>query len=360
MQPAPRGPDTQLTVAAAVILFAGPAAGILLASPLRAEPVLQVLAFAGALFGLLPVFAPGLIAVGLTGGNAEITPSQAGTLLDYRALLVAFDTVLRDVLRFALVALIMRAEAFFRANRQVLYQSPLRMLPVGAACGFGLGLFRGLCVIASSASIVMTVEAVTSNAGFVRNAPTNVGAFVDIDSCGAMPLLVQQSAAHVAGFLGDIFWTTLFVPFAAAWVMPDGGAQGPGRPDPRWYAPTAASAGLQWALLALAVATHLAFGLVSLGNTGAFDWSRLAFVDGRGCGATLPVQAVVVLVAGAACLYCALGVERFPASTLDIESVPPPAPPTQTASAATRADAATGAAPGALRAEPSQDPQGYL
>ena len=351
MEPVPEsvndmaGVDSRFTVASAVILYAGPAVSIFLGSPLLTESMLQLLVFGGALFGLFSLLIPGLIALGLADGSSEVTSSHMQTLFENRALLVVFDCIFHDLMRLCLVYFIVRGERFFRRNGQVMYHSNIRLLPLGAAAGFGFGFLRGMCVVASSASVTMNVETTTSNAGFVRNSPSSLGVYVNLDSCSAMPLLVQQSASHLFGFWGDLLWTMMFVPFVAGIVLkedntsmvatttPSAAAAATASStnnnnkenennnnskrkekenDPRWYEPTTTTTLQQLLFFFIALVTHWIFGLISLVNTEAIDFTSSLVNKERGCTVALSVQAVMIVIAGIAAAYLTIKIEKFP------------------------------------------------
>lgn len=330
------GVDSRFTVASSVILFIGPAVSIFLSSPLLSEPVLQLLVFAGALFGLFSLLIPGVIALGIVDGSSEVTVNNMQALFDNRALLVVIDCILHDLMRLWLVYLIVKGERFFRRNGQVMYHSNIRLLPLGASAGFGFGFLRGLCVVASSASVSMNVESTTSNAGFVRNSPVSLGVYSNLGSCVAMPLLVQQSASHLMAFFGDIIWTLLFTPFVAGIMLKqentsmvnnrdDDGDESQtthirrsqSEKDPRWYEPTTTTSSQQVLFLVIGFATHLIFGLISLVNTDAISFgssanNALSLNKERGCAVALSVQAVMVVLAGIAACYLTVKIEKFP------------------------------------------------
>ena len=343
MQQAPPGVDARTTVAASVILYVGPAAAAVLASPLRSEPALQLVALYGALWGLFALLAPGLTALGLAGGASELTASLEGDLFTRRGALVVLDAVARDALRCAMLWTLVRGDLYFRANKQVLFDSRLRALPLAIAAGLGFGFLRGLCVVCSSASAAMAVDTISSNAGFVALAPSSVGLLVDVDACATMPLVLHHSVAYLLSLAGDVAWTALLMPLFAGALRPaatvasddttlSGHASSAGAAaaaavaaaDPAAerkrirheqivarrarrpvvpYAMTATTATQQWALAAIAVATHLIFGTLSLLNSDAFDWTSFEVVSSRGCTAALPAQAAFVAVAIVAALY---------------------------------------------------------
>ncbi len=130
------------------------------------------------------------------------------------------------------------------------------------------------------------------------------------------------------------------------------------RRDPRWYEPTATSNTEALLYFAVAIATHLVFGLVSLVNTDLVDVNSIGsdlqiHSSERGCGVSLSIQAVMVLIAGAAACWLTVKVEKFPSSwmkfptpnsTIAVAQNQNNEPTTVNSSSVARASVAVGAA----------------
>ena len=314
------------------------------------HPNLVVIALAGAFFGFLSVILNSLVHVIIlaatnspTGGvtNAEVLRVTE----EYAALVILTGLVFHIALRLFFARLLVIGEEIFRGNQQLMHKSRFRLMPLGAAWGFGFGVTQSLLSFGTLAETHSKALGLTMSQG---------ATWYDLETCPQLPFFYFQAWVQMMYLGVHTMVMTVMVPAVASFRQEDAFKQlsdgavavqsstsdvavpqemstrrsdgpilvRPASPPtlrgsdagatPRGPPPYDAAAHgpivprlpslttLQRtdALVAIVAANtlHAIFSLVSLANRGAFDYETILSSFSRGCVVSLPVQASVTVV----------------------------------------------------------------
>lgn len=299
------------------------------------NPALGIIALSGAFISLAPVIVAGVFYLIVAAAYGDSSPdvfngSAVNAALRGRGLIAFFTFLSQEIGRIFMCKVILFADSFFRKNAQVLYASRFRTLPLGLAAGFGYGFM--LTMLNTGNLFLATFKVVDIS--------TPVTLYSD-DACPQLPVIFWQALVALCSQACHTAWTGLMM-LAVAGLLhyrkvqaearqgknmsqsdtsSDAGAAVPATDDvkgkkfkkakkkPETHVttvmPQRTSVKRPEALVMIAfvVVTHAIFSLVALVNNGARVGT--ATVTRRGCTASLPIQMVVTVVSGIACVFAA-------------------------------------------------------
>jgi hypothetical protein len=275
------------------------------------HPALSMLAIAAAMMTLIPVQFTSFIYLSVVathsdGDVASFNSSAVAAANQGRGWIVAMGVVFQELTRVALAYAVVRAEWYFRRHHQVLFSSRFRMVPVGAALGVGMACTLSLLTYAALLEATVTIESVSVSTA------DGTSTLWDFDACPQLPYLYFQSLAWFFSTISQVAWSVVVTVAIAAIVgsrevLPMLASPIPANrqaPIPR---PSSLRRNDGIAGLAIVFGLHFLSSMVSLVNSGAYDWDALSNVASRGCLVSLPVQGLCTFVS----LLVALAVMRM-------------------------------------------------
>jgi hypothetical protein len=179
-------------------------------------------------------------------------------------------------------------------------------VPVGAALGVGMACTLSLLTYAALLEATVTIESVSVSTA------DGTSTLWDFDACPQLPYLYFQSLAWFFSTISQVAWSVVVTVAIAAIVgsrevLPMLASPIPANrqaPIPR---PSSLRRSDGIAGLAIVFGLHFLSSMVSLVNSGAYDWDALSNVASRGCVVSLPVQGLCTFVS----LLVALAVMRM-------------------------------------------------
>jgi hypothetical protein len=279
---------------------------VMMLAVLAFHPALAVLAMASAFVTLVPIqltsFTYMLVIHGAdNGASPDSFDANAARAADTgKGWIVVTGVLYQELTRLLLAYGVVKAEWFFRTHHQVLFASRFRILPVGAACGFGMAATLSLL---QYGALLQAAETLGDPGMGVINSDA---VFWDRSICPQMPFVYFQALSWCFMSVSHVAWSALVTVGVASLV--EGGALGPSTaaddatspipvharapiPRPTTLRPTDGKIAL-----ALALVLHMVGSCVTLVASDAFDDNTAEVVPGRGCVVTLPIQAIVMAI----------------------------------------------------------------
>uniref|UniRef100_A0A7S1QHD0 Uncharacterized protein n=1 Tax=Neobodo designis TaxID=312471 RepID=A0A7S1QHD0_NEODS len=277
---------------------------VMMFAVLAFHPTLAVLAMASAFVSLVPIqmtsFVYMLVIASHGGASVSAFDSNAANAADSgRGWIVVCGVIFQELTRLALAYGVVRAEWFFRTHHQVLFASRFRLLPVGAACGFGMAATLSLLQFGA---LLQAIEALGDPGVSVVN---DQAVLWERGTCPQLPFVFFQALSWCFMSVCHVSWSAVMTTSVAALV--DNGTLGPSTAPventspipPRFRAPIPRPTTLRPTdgriAIFMVIVLHFIASTVSLVNSDAFDITTAEAVAGRGCITTLPVQATVMI-----------------------------------------------------------------